>query len=721
MPYPIAPAETALARFFLVFTTGGRPVPFEPAGAATISLEPGDGNEIGPFYYRKKLPDTLIASGPAYRLLLAREQSSARCEPITLLVETRVHLQAVFQTEFIGTFTCAECDWDLDKGTVGIKVTTDDPYRLLTEGWDVEYNLLAVPDSGTTARRAVSATLAALSTGIKIEFLRIDANDEGDLDPAQSWGVFLRNTAHINSNSGIGGTNSRDVILFRYRRQNVPLVLSNGVYTAVNSSAQGWQVLPGSENPTTHTVDYVKTPEIAGFKTYQIKAFTDWYGNTNQLSNTTPYEGKYGNQLLLLPCDKTPADFGYTTSDYLKVTNPPIAGSQSLGGVQSDDHAPCWNVRLRIETNNLKSLWWRFGTLNFTRCIPLLDALHGLLKRTIQGPPPALGEPAYPVPASLAALLPPTPAQLSAFFSNPTNAATGETGDANELPRLLVSAASDVKRYGASEPATRLLISLKVFLADLGALYDVGAFVDPATGWLRIEHRSYLAARRATGTVLDLTTVEEAILPRAYTYRQQQLPRFEELTVANASTEDLAAAVSFRTAAIRYASDCANPREGQNRTTLTVSRVTGDVAALVLSGDAIPDNAVALLAPDTSGRLTAANRVVAPTTLLLRYHREGRVRAGTASVGLVPLLVASTRPGLEQAECSAPLRTLRTLDDATTQLLTSLGAGGIVGKAALNLKTGIVKFTPWLPTPEPTADAPAVGRQFSDQFSDQFA
>ena len=724
MPYPLPAPETALARFFLVFA--GKPVPVVPSGGDLLTLEPGEGNEIGPFYYRKKLAGPLVLSGADYRLVLGRERSRNRCQPIGLLVETRVHLAANWATEYVGTFTCNECEWDHDKGTVGIKPTTDDAYRLLTEGWDIDYNLLAVPDAGATMRRPVSATLAVLSAGLSIEFLRIDTSQEGDYLGTDGWAAFLRNTSYISASITQGGTRERYTILFRYRLVNVRMIAPVAPATAyqpVDKSAGGWAVLPGSENTTAHTIDYVKQPEIAGFKAYKISHYNNWQNPTNTggippRNRSTP---AYGNQLLLLPCGDLPSQHGYPNAGYLQVTGTQASGP-SLGGANNAPECPtCLNVRAQVGTNECKSLWWAFGQFRFTRCIPLLDAIHGLLARTIQGPPPAVGEVAAPVPASLAALLPPTPALLSDFFSNPTNPATGETGAANELPRLLVAAASDVKRYGASEPATRLLLNLKALLTDLSALYDVGAFIDPNTGWLRIEHRSYLAGRRATGLVLDLTALPEAILPRAYTYRQQQLPRFEELNVANASTEDVTAGTSFRTAAIRYASDCANPREGQNRTSLTVSRVTGDVAALVLSGDAIPDNAVALLAPDAAGQLADGNSAVSATRLLQRYHREGRVRAGGASVGTVPLLVGSTRPGVEQAECSAPLGTLRTLDNATTQLITSLGSGAIVGKASLNLKTGLVKITPWLPTPEPTADEPGVGRQFADQFSDQFA
>jgi hypothetical protein len=184
-------------------------------------------------------------------------------------------------------------------------------------------------------------------------------------------------------------------------------------------------------------------------------------------------------------------------------------------------------VRAFVATSNCCSIWWRFGDFAFGRSFRLVDALHHVLTLTVA-----------PLGPEGAALVPPTAVQLSNLFTLATNPATGETGAANELPRLLVSAASDVKRFGVSEPATKLLVSLKQFVGDLMAMYDVGWFIDPATGWFRIEHRSYLDGQRVSSSVLDLTAQPGAILPRAYSYRRQQLPRYEELTIASASTDD---------------------------------------------------------------------------------------------------------------------------------------------------------------------------------------
>lgn len=707
----LPPTDTALLRFALLVATVAVPATPRAAGL-TLTREPGeDPTGAGAFYYRDKISGPLAFTGDDYALLRAIEDSTDRCQAIGLLLDTRPYPGAAWTRAYTGTFTCAECEWDKPPCTVSVTPTTGDGYQPLLDAWDVEYNLLATPG----VRVGVDATLQTLgSSRLFVEFKRVDAGTEGDLPPDERWGEFLRNTSHINSNSGLSGTNNHDVFLFRYRLRAVPLIFSGGVYTVPDYSAGNWQVLPGSQDSVAHTVDLVKTPDIGAFRPYSIRTQSDWTTEDNFMDQ--PSRNRYGLQLLLLPCDKAPADYGFVNADYLKITG--SGGGQSLGGIQSDDHPGCLNVRVRLETDRLRSIWWRFGTFHLSRCFRLRDGIYELLRATASGPQHPNGT--YTPDPRLLALLPPSADLLGDFLTNPTNLATGETGAANELPRLLLSAGSDVKRYGASEPATRLLLSLKTLLTDLAALYDCGWFIDPATGWLRIEHRAYLETQQAAGAVLDLRTQPGALLPKGYTYRTQQLPRYEELRIASGQTLD-PAGNDFGQAAIDYGpGGCTLARAGQNRVTRSTSRLTGDVTAAVLSGDTLPDSAVVLLAAGAAGRLVAANRPCSATSLLLRYHRYGRA-AAVGTVGTTQATIASVRrPRVQEGQrvgaCSLSAFA------ATTRYTGSLGPGGQLAKASLALDGAGVTLSLWVPVPASTTPPPTpTGRQFSDQFSDQFA
>ena len=508
MPAALAPLPVALARFRFRLVVAGRRVPVSPtfASAPTLTRTPAedDAQGAGPFYFRDALSGPLTFHGPDYALLLAIAQSSTPCQVIGLHLDLRPGGPGTpwQNAAHKSRFSAQDCaPFDLDKCQATVTVQVDDPYRLLLDAYDTEINLLGTPDQ--LRRQAVTAELATLAPGTRVEFLRIDSTAEADYVGTDGWGVFLRNTSFIAGTLTQGNTRERTVLLFRYRLVGVPetrVIGTNGApdrYVPVDKSAQGYAPLYQAENTTAHTIDYVKSPEIAGFKTYKIGTYNEWHDPLNPARTS-----RHGDALLLLPCGTEPAAYGFNNADYLRVTGP--GGGQSLGGANNSPECPdCLNVRRSVGTNACKALYWRFGAFRFGRCFPLRDGLYYLLQQTLAPHGPAG-----------AALVPPRAIQLGDFLNAFENPATGESGDSNEVYGLVLSAASDVKRYGASEPATRLLLSLKTLLADLAALYDCGWFVDPVTGWFRLEHRAYLDAAHAAGNVLALPAAPEAQGPR---------------------------------------------------------------------------------------------------------------------------------------------------------------------------------------------------------------
>jgi len=650
----------------------------------------------------------LVFTGEDYRLLWAIENSTARCEPLGLLVEHRGSPVMEWE-QWQGELSCNDCEFDAKLCTVSLNPASADRYQKLLDNWEKEYNLLLTPGN----RQQVTAELATLAAGISIEWRPVSAAEQGEYVGTDGWTLFLQNRSWIEG-SGFGGLKDDIDAVFRYRLRNVPMVSNGrGGYTPEDKSGAGWQVLQSSFNTVTGTVDYVKSPAIAGFKTYKIGTYNDWNDPRNEDSYPV-----YGDQLLLIDGSKTPADYGYVNLEYIEVTGP--------GGWNSPpDECPSGltrRVRRYVDDEQCSRLFWRFGNFKFGRCFRLIDGLYSLLQQTV-------------LPFNGGSLLPPTAEQLSEFLTASTNPATGQSGLANEVPRLLLSAASDVKRYGASEAATRVLISLKQFLSDLSYLYDGGWFVDPATGWLRFEHRSYL--QRGASQV-DLRELEDVLLSSTYNYRTQQLPRYEDLVISNASTEDTARGAYFAKASLDYGlSACINTKEGSNRTSYNVGRLTGDVTAGVLNGDQVPDNALFLLAPDGEGRLAQANREVCASSLLFRYYRRGRPArsatvegpapltapntvTGTLPVTGTPAVIESERPAREQGVISGRLASLASLVP-TASYVTNLTEDGELAKAVLTLRTRDVKLTIWLPRLAVLNDPPeAGGRQFDDSFSESF-
>jgi hypothetical protein len=717
VPLPVPAPDQSLLRISLL-VPGGKPW-LTTAGAAQglkLTLEPGD--DSPDFYQRWKL-----AGGPTkfvgrdFHFLYSIEASSARCQRIGLLVEHRAFVGAPW-AKWLGTFTCNDCkDWNPKACSVSVLPVTDDGYRLLLDNYDQEKNILLTP--GT--RQVVTAKLATLAAGVSIEFQRVNQSEQADYIGTDGWSLFLQNTSWIKG--AVDGQREVNNIIFRYRLRGVDMI-PNGIggYTPIDKSNGGWTVLNETFDVSTGKVDYVKTPGIAGFKTYKIGTYNDWLDPRNAARYN-----KYGDQLLVVGGFETPSTYGYDDDAYVEVTGPDDYGANNAECRNSDD-GPGVMLSLRRETgfaaDNCARVFWRFGDFRFGQCFRFIDGFYSLLSQTV-------------LPFGGKALLPPMPEQLSTFLTALTNPATGDTGEANEMPRLLLSAGSDVKRYGASEPATRLLISLKQFLADSCVLWDAGWFIDPATGWLRFEDRSYVEAQASAGAIIDMQSFEEIILSQAYSYRTALLPRYEDLVISNASTEDLQYGAYFSKSSIDYGlSACVNTQAGASRTSLNVARLTGDVAAGVLSGDALPDSALFVLAPDEAGRLSNANRELAANRLLLRYYRRGRSAfnatieppapqvAPNSVTGVLPpsgpmLRVLTVKPPREQAGISGKLADASILA-ASNRFTTNLGAEGQLAKAELTLAnrafTATVNLPPLVASLPPFLPTGSVDPSFDPSF-----
>jgi tape measure domain-containing protein len=730
VPLPVLAPDLALLRFKLVYAQVPRLAYPLASGELKLTTEPGENQpEAGAFYYRTKFSGgPLVFTGGDFHLLWAIENSSARCEPLGLLVEHRGHPGIAWADceTWTGSFTCNDCtDWNAVTCTVSLSPELADPYQKLLDNWESEFNILLTPG----ARLSVSAQLGTLAEGTDIEFKRIDQDKQADYigDEAEQWALFYTNESYIYIDRVLGFASgfqkSPDAVLFRYRQRGVKTLPGGQPY---DRSGSGWVALTAdpSYQPTLGVVDYVKAPAIAGFRPYKLtgSGSVTPFLHTAQLGNTAPGLYTYGTgQFLTLDCGKTPADVGLVNGDWVRVTGPDGYGANSA----ESPGGSCLNVREQRSDKNYHAIYWRFGNFTFSRGFRFIDGLYFLLQQTTL----AYGN---------TSLLPPTAEQLSTFLTAAVNPATSESGLGNEIPRLQLSAGSDVKRFGASEPATRLLISLKQFLGDSGAFWDAGWFVDPATGWLRFEDRSYVERKLAAGLEIDLATnLEEVLLSNSYSYRTQSLPRYEGLTITNANTEDALRDAYFGKSSIDYGQGaCVNGKAGSNRVDVTSARLTGDVTAAVLNGETIPDNTLFVLAPDPDGRLTQANRQLAANQLQLRYWRRGRVfgsatvegpapevEANTVVVVLppygTPLNILSVRPQREQAAISGRLERLSTLA-ADNRYLTNLGSGGQLAKSELvlsGLDARKVTVTVWLNSPDNTALPP---EPYSKAFSRGF-
>lgn len=100
----------------------------------------------------------------------------------------------------------------------------------------------------------------------------------------------------------------------------------------------------------------------------------------------------------------------------------------------------------------------------------------------------------------------PTDAEFSRFFTDPMNPVTGKV---NIFDRVAITHLSEIKRPDADTGATKGLITLKDLLSHLKQIFNVYWYIDPETGFLRLEHISFFPQMSYSPNVQTLDLTEE--------------------------------------------------------------------------------------------------------------------------------------------------------------------------------------------------------------------
>lgn len=91
-------------------------------------------------YFRKKLKGKMLFMGEDFHWLYVFENSSYRCDPITLLIEKKC--SGDFSEFFLARLILNNADWDLDQCTCSVEAEEEDRYTCYNDNKDKEYNLL---------------------------------------------------------------------------------------------------------------------------------------------------------------------------------------------------------------------------------------------------------------------------------------------------------------------------------------------------------------------------------------------------------------------------------------------------------------------------------------------------------------------------------------------------------------------------------------------------
>lgn len=189
----------------------------------------------------------------------------------------------------------------------------------------------------------------------------------------------------------------------------------------------------------------------------------------------------------------------------------------------------------------------------------LLDVFHYLLSETLKG-------------TAGVNVVRATTAGYSQFFSAALNPVTGKT---NREKNVALVNLSDARLPNATQPALTATMTLKGFLAELKALYNVYWDVDSA-GYFRLEHRQFydLGGQYTIRPIGSLPDIRGMGLPKTYTYLRTnqyggeylELPQNEAIVESNGAFLNVDPSPFHYRAGVRYDTCVAVNAAGETET-----------------------------------------------------------------------------------------------------------------------------------------------------------
>jgi hypothetical protein len=205
------------------------------------------------------------------------------------------------------------------------------------------------------------------------------------------------------------------------------------------------------------------------------------------------------------------------------------------------------------------------------------------------------------------------------------------TAEPNRLMHLMMAQKSDIINPGASQPATRGMLSFNDLMLMLREIFQVYWLIE--NGNLRLEHVSWFS--RTANPNYDLTTADKfkyIIGKGIYFYEKEKMPKYERYKWSEAQTTD------FVGAEISYDSACVNQDSKSNILNHAPGNITTDIEYIFNEPDAIEKTGFVLLVNDLVGStytisseigllsgLTKPNMHLSWANLHYNYHRYERV------------------------------------------------------------------------------------------------
>lgn len=269
------------------------------------------------------------------------------------------------------------------------------------------------------------------------------------------------------------------------------------------------------------------------------------------------------------------------------------------------------------------------------------------------------------------------------------------TGLNSTVRDLILFQKSDIRRSGASQNATKAMLSLKELLNALKVMHNVRYKIEGSV--FRLEHLSYFS--NTLGLNLNLSTYANYVRGKQiYTYDKSRMPKYEEFKMREATYLD------FVGLPISYDSYCVNQDSKNNKQSYSTDAILTDVQG-VLDQSSDTENLEGIVmiatAPVSGGLYAMLSEpgILEPTTrpnnsqalaqLHRDYHRHGRI-LDTGNMNGVATAFLSTIQTKKGAKLSVPLCCGDTFDPQN--MVSTMLGDGQVDQASYNLLTEMLEL-----------------------------
>jgi hypothetical protein len=268
------------------------------------------------------------------------------------------------------------------------------------------------------------------------------------------------------------------------------------------------------------------------------------------------------------------------------------------------------------------------------------------------------------------------------------------TGAINKVNHIHIAQKSDIIDPGASNPATRGMMTFTQMTEMLKTIFNVYWFIDGTN--LRFEHYKYFV--RTANPNFNLTDVDKRqwiIGKNKYSYEKAKMPKYERFKWSEAANTDF---IGFE---IRYDSSCVNLDSKSNVLNYSPGNVTTDILFINSDPTEINKEGFVLIANDLVGStyvvqseeglitgLIKPNAHLSWANLHYNYHRHGRVLLEGSMNNQVTTFLSAKR-AKKQADIKFPFCCDDELLPLTELVTTYLGSGEI-DKMSLSIKNNMI-------------------------------